>query len=37
MVGESDDENKFSHTLLLTERQVSKFRKDFANNLSPNT
>ena len=37
MVGESDDENKFSHKLLLTERQVSKFRKDFANNLSPNT
>ena len=34
--GDSDDENSFLHKLLLTNRQVSKLRKAFANNSSPN-
>ena len=35
-VGDSDDENIFPHNLLLTNIQVSKFRKAFANGLSAN-
>ena len=35
MIGNSDDETKFSHKLLLTNRQVTNLRKDFAN--SPST
>ena len=34
MIGESDDETSFPHKLLITDRQVSHFRKDFSNNLS---
>ena len=34
MIGESDDETSFPHELLITDRQVSHFRKDFSNNLS---
>ena len=36
MIGESDDKTNLSHRLLLTDRQNTKFRKDFANNLSAN-
>ena len=36
MIGNSDDENNFPHKLLLTNRQVSNFRKAFANYLSTN-
>ena len=31
VVGDSDDENNFPHKFLLTNAQVSKFRKAFAN------
>ena len=32
MIGDSDDETKFPHILLLTNRQVGNLRKAFANN-----
>ena len=34
MIGNSDDEANFPHTLLLTNRQVANLRKDFANHTS---
>ena len=34
---ESNDENNFLHKLLLTNTQVSRLRKAFANGLSANT
>ena len=34
MIGNSDDETKFPHKLLLTNRQVANLRKAFANCLS---
>ena len=34
MVGNSNDNIKFPHELLLTNRQVANIRKAFANNLS---
>ena len=34
MIGDSNDEASFPHELLLTHRQVSTFRKAFANNSS---
>ena len=34
IIGDSDDENNFSHKLLLTNRQVANLRKAFANYLS---
>ena len=36
MVAESNDETNFPHKLLLTDTQVSKIRKAFANSLSAN-
>ena len=36
VVGDSNDENNFHHKLLLTNTQVTKLRKDFANGLSAN-
>ena len=36
-VGGSNDENNFPHKLLLTNTQVLRLRKDFANNSSDNT
>ena len=36
VVGDSNDENNFPHQLLLTNTQVSKLRKAFANNSSAN-
>ena len=36
VVGDSDDENNFPHKLLLTNTQVSKLRKTFANSSSAN-
>ena len=36
IVGDSNNEYNFPHKLLLTNTQVSKFRKDFANNSSAN-
>ena len=36
MIGNSDDETNFPHTLLLINRQVKNLRKAFANNLSVN-
>ena len=36
IVGDSNDENKFPDKLLLTNTQVSKFCKAFANNSSAN-
>ena len=36
MVGDSNDKNNFPHELLLTNTQVSRFRKSFANNSSAN-
>ena len=33
VVGDSNDENNFLHKLLLTNTQVSKLRKAFANNF----
>ena len=35
-VGDLTDENDFPHKLLLTNTQVSKLRKAFANNSSAN-
>ena len=35
-VGDSNDENNFPHKLLLTNTQVSKLRKAFANSSSAN-
>ena len=37
VVGNSNDENNFLHKLLLTNTQVSKLHKAFANNSSANT
>ena len=34
MIGNSGDNTNFPHELLLTNRQVSNLRKDFANHLS---
>ena len=34
MIGDPDDKINFSHELLLTNREVTNFRKAFANNLS---
>ena len=34
MIGNSDNEFKFSDKLLLTNRQVENLRKDFANHTS---
>ena len=36
VVDDSNDENNFPHRLLLTNTQVSKLRKAFANNSSAN-
>ena len=36
VVGDSNDENNFPHKLLLTNAQVSKLPKAFANNSSAN-
>ena len=36
VVGDSNNENNFLHKLLLTNTQVSKLRKAFANNSSAN-
>ena len=36
MVGNSNDETKFPHKLLLSNAQVSRIRKDFANDPSAN-
>ena len=37
VVGDSNDENNFSHNLVLSNTQVSKLRKAFANNSSVNS
>ena len=34
MIGNSDDETNFPHTLLLTNRQLANLRKAFANHTS---
>ena len=36
VVGDSNDENKFPHQLLLTNTQISKFLKAFTNGSSTN-
>ena len=36
IVGDSNDENNLPHNYLLTNTQVSKVRKTFANNFSAN-
>ena len=36
IIADSDDENNFLHKLLLTNTQVSRLRKAFANNSSAN-
>ena len=36
VAGDSNDENNFPHQLLLTNTQVSKIRKVFADGSSPN-
>ena len=36
IVGDSNDDNNFLHKLLLTNTQVSKLHKAFANNSSAN-
>ena len=36
MIGDSDDKINFPHELLLTNRQVAKLRKTFANNSTTN-
>ena len=36
VIGNSNDETNFPHILLLTNTQVSRLRKAFANNLSAN-
>ena len=35
-IGDSDDKTNFRHKLLLTDRQVLRLRKAFANNSSAN-
>ena len=37
LIGNSNDETNFPHELLLTDTQVSKICKAFANTLSANT
>ena len=37
MIGNSNDENNFPHKLFLTNTQVLRLRKAFANNSSSNT
>ena len=37
VVGDSNNENNFSHKLLLTNKQFSRLRKAFANNSSAKT
>ena len=34
MIGDSNDETNFPHILFLSDSQVSRFRKAFANNSS---
>ena len=36
VIGDSNDENNFSHQFLLINTQISKLRKAFANNSSAN-
>ena len=36
MISDSNDDTNFSHRLLLSDRQLSKFCKVLANNLSAN-
>ena len=36
VVADSSDENSFPHKFLLSNTQISRLRKDFANNSSPN-
>ena len=36
VVGDSNDENNFSHKLLLSNTQILRIRKAFANNSSAN-
>ena len=36
IIADSDDENNFLHKLLLTNTQLSRLRKAFANNSSAN-
>ena len=36
IIGDSNDENNFPHKLFLTNTQVSKLRKAFANNSTAN-
>ena len=36
MTGNSNNETNFSHQLLAIDRQVSKFHRDFPNNLLNN-
>ena len=36
VVGDSNDENNFSHKLLLSNTKISRIRKAFANNSSAN-
>ena len=36
IIGDSNDENNFPHKLLLTNAQVLRLRKAFANNFSAN-
>ena len=36
MIGDSNDDTNFPHRLLLTDRQVSKFREAFVTNSSAN-
>ena len=36
LIGSSDDKTNFPHKILLTDTQVSKIRKNFANSSSPN-
>ena len=36
VIGDSNDETNFLHKLLLTDTQVPRLRKAFANGLSPN-
>ena len=36
IIGDSNDENNFPHKLLLTNAQVLRLRKAFANNSSAN-
>ena len=36
VIFDSNDESNYAHKLLLTDRQVSRLRKDFANDLLTN-